>query len=151
MWAVLRLESEHLHNTEGFRRVDVIPLHFDHRLPPPSLLHRGFTEAQSLFAPSLFHCAAAPQRSYSVKGSLPFYFQPAYTARPSHRPIILSPSSGSHCREKGAEEPTERRSYVLVELFAYAAVVALLAAMSAYTRSLGQEGPVHKPAAPASG
>ena len=84
MWAVLRLESEHLHNTEGFRRVDVIPLHFDHR-------------------------------------------------------------------EKGTEEPTERRSYVLVELFAYAAVVALLAAMSAYTRSLGQEGPVHKPAAPASG
>jgi xenotropic and polytropic retrovirus receptor 1 len=31
MWAVLRLEAEHLHNTEGFRRVDVIPLHFDHK------------------------------------------------------------------------------------------------------------------------
>ena len=30
MWLVLRLESEHLHNTEGFRRVDVVPLHFDH-------------------------------------------------------------------------------------------------------------------------
>jgi len=30
MWAIFRLESEHLHNTEGFRRVDVIPLHFDH-------------------------------------------------------------------------------------------------------------------------
>jgi len=30
MWAVFRLESEHLHNTEGFRRIDVIPLHFDH-------------------------------------------------------------------------------------------------------------------------
>ena len=29
MWAVLRLEAEHLHNTEGFRRVEVIPLHFD--------------------------------------------------------------------------------------------------------------------------
>lgn len=29
-WIVLRLESEHLHNTEGFRRVDVVPLHFDH-------------------------------------------------------------------------------------------------------------------------
>ena len=30
VWLVLRLESEHLHNTEGFRRVDVVPLHFDH-------------------------------------------------------------------------------------------------------------------------
>ena len=29
MWAILRLEAEHLHNTEGFRRVDVVPLHFD--------------------------------------------------------------------------------------------------------------------------
>ena len=29
MWAVLRLEAEHLHNTEGLRRVAVIPLHFD--------------------------------------------------------------------------------------------------------------------------
>jgi len=28
MWSVLRLESEHLH-TEGFRRVQVVPLHFD--------------------------------------------------------------------------------------------------------------------------
>ena len=30
MWLVLRLESEHLHNTDGFRRIDVVPLHFDH-------------------------------------------------------------------------------------------------------------------------
>jgi hypothetical protein len=30
MWAIFRLETEHLHNTEGFRRVDLIPLHFDH-------------------------------------------------------------------------------------------------------------------------
>ena len=30
MWAIFRLESEHLHNTEGFRRVAVVPLHFDH-------------------------------------------------------------------------------------------------------------------------
>ena len=30
MWAIFRLESEHLHNTEGFRRVEVVPLHFDH-------------------------------------------------------------------------------------------------------------------------
>eukprot|EP00301_Raphidiophrys_heterophryoidea_P022258 c6459_g1_i1.p1 GENE.c6459_g1_i1~~c6459_g1_i1.p1 ORF type:complete len:428 (-),score=73.46 c6459_g1_i1:175-1458(-) len=28
MWACLRLETEHLVNTEGFRTVDVIPLHF---------------------------------------------------------------------------------------------------------------------------
>jgi hypothetical protein len=35
MWAVLRLETEHLHNTEGFRRVDVVPLHFDHAPPSP--------------------------------------------------------------------------------------------------------------------
>ena len=36
MWAVLRLEAEHLHNTEGtegFRRVAVIPLHFDRKRP----------------------------------------------------------------------------------------------------------------------
>ena len=31
MWAVFRLEAEHLHNTEGFRRVEVIPLHFDRK------------------------------------------------------------------------------------------------------------------------
>ena len=31
MWAVFRLEAEHLHNTEGLRRVSVIPLHFDPR------------------------------------------------------------------------------------------------------------------------
>ena len=30
MWACLRLENEHLHNTEGFRRVEHVPLHFDH-------------------------------------------------------------------------------------------------------------------------
>lgn len=30
MWAIFRLESEHLHNTEGFRRVEHVPLHFDH-------------------------------------------------------------------------------------------------------------------------
>jgi len=40
MWAIFRLESEHLHNTEGFRRVDVIPLHFDHA---PK---KGATEAE---------------------------------------------------------------------------------------------------------
>ena len=34
MWSVLRLETEHLHNTEGFRRIDVIPLHFDRKKPP---------------------------------------------------------------------------------------------------------------------
>jgi hypothetical protein len=32
MWLILRLESEHLHNTEGFRRIDRVPLHFDHAL-----------------------------------------------------------------------------------------------------------------------
>lgn len=32
MWAVLRLEAEHLHNTEGLRRVEVIPLHFDRKI-----------------------------------------------------------------------------------------------------------------------
>lgn len=32
MWAVLRLETEHLHNTEGLRRVEVIPLHFDPKI-----------------------------------------------------------------------------------------------------------------------
>lgn len=35
MWACLRLESEHLHNTEGFRRVEVVPLHFDHSREDP--------------------------------------------------------------------------------------------------------------------
>ena len=28
---MFRLEAEHLHNTEGFRRVEVIPLHFDRK------------------------------------------------------------------------------------------------------------------------
>ncbi len=39
MWALLRVENEHLHNVEGFRRVDFIPLHFDthsQRKPPPT-------------------------------------------------------------------------------------------------------------------
>jgi len=40
MWAVLRLEAEHLHNTEGFRRVEVIPLHFD-RKPAASAAAMG--------------------------------------------------------------------------------------------------------------
>ena len=30
MWSFFRLENEHLRNTQGFRRVDFIPLHFDH-------------------------------------------------------------------------------------------------------------------------
>ena len=29
MWSYFRLENEHLRNTQGFRRVDFIPLHFD--------------------------------------------------------------------------------------------------------------------------
>ena len=29
MWGCFRLENEHLHNTEGYRRVDIIPLHFE--------------------------------------------------------------------------------------------------------------------------
>ena len=29
MWGCFRLENEHLHNTEGYRRIDVIPLHFE--------------------------------------------------------------------------------------------------------------------------
>ncbi|KAL1495622.1 hypothetical protein AB1Y20_016490 [Prymnesium parvum] len=69
MWAVLRLESEHLHNTEGFRRVDVIPLHFDHRAD-----------------------------------------------------------------QEEPTEPEERKSSVVLELVAYAAVVVLLAAMSFYIK-----------------
>jgi hypothetical protein len=30
-WAVLRLEAEHLYNTEGFRRINDIPMHFDRK------------------------------------------------------------------------------------------------------------------------
>jgi len=30
-WAVLRLEAEHLYNTEGFRRIDNVPMHFDRK------------------------------------------------------------------------------------------------------------------------
>ncbi|RLN63466.1 hypothetical protein BBJ29_004661 [Phytophthora kernoviae] len=29
-WSFFRLENEHLRNTQGFRRVDFIPLHYDH-------------------------------------------------------------------------------------------------------------------------
>jgi hypothetical protein len=29
-WGFFRLENEHLRNTQGFRRVDFIPLHYDH-------------------------------------------------------------------------------------------------------------------------
>jgi hypothetical protein len=29
MWSVFRLENEHLHNTEGYRKIAHIPLHFD--------------------------------------------------------------------------------------------------------------------------
>jgi hypothetical protein len=29
MWSWFRLENEQLHNTEGYRRVDFVPLHFD--------------------------------------------------------------------------------------------------------------------------
>lgn len=29
-WGMFRLENEHLRNTQGFRRVDFIPLHYDH-------------------------------------------------------------------------------------------------------------------------
>mmetsp|Transcript_2823 Transcript_2823/g.5981 ORF Transcript_2823/g.5981 Transcript_2823/m.5981 type:complete len:376 (-) Transcript_2823:309-1436(-) len=30
IWSFFRLEHEHRQNTQGFRRVDVVPLHFDH-------------------------------------------------------------------------------------------------------------------------
>mmetsp|Transcript_25614 Transcript_25614/g.55321 ORF Transcript_25614/g.55321 Transcript_25614/m.55321 type:complete len:128 (+) Transcript_25614:3-386(+) len=30
IWSFFRLEHEHRQNTEGFRRVNVVPLHFDH-------------------------------------------------------------------------------------------------------------------------
>ena len=29
VWGFLRLEQEHRHNTEGYRRVDFVPLHFN--------------------------------------------------------------------------------------------------------------------------
>jgi len=29
MWSVLRVEYEHLSNTQGYRRVDYVPLHFE--------------------------------------------------------------------------------------------------------------------------
>lgn len=29
MWSIFRVENEHLFNTEGYRRVDFIPLHFE--------------------------------------------------------------------------------------------------------------------------
>lgn len=29
MWSWFRLENEHLHNTQGYRRVDFVPLHFE--------------------------------------------------------------------------------------------------------------------------
>ena len=28
-WAFFRVENEHLHNTQGYRRVEFIPLHFE--------------------------------------------------------------------------------------------------------------------------
>ncbi len=34
MWAVLRLEAEHLYNTEGWRRIDEVPMHFDRKQQP---------------------------------------------------------------------------------------------------------------------
>lgn len=29
MWSVFRVENEHLNNTLGYKRVDIVPLHFD--------------------------------------------------------------------------------------------------------------------------
>ena len=29
VWGFLRIENEHLHNTEGYRRVALVPMHFD--------------------------------------------------------------------------------------------------------------------------
>ena len=34
-WSFFRLENEHLRNIEGFRRVDFIPLHYDHGVGEP--------------------------------------------------------------------------------------------------------------------
>lgn len=47
MWLMLRLESEHLHNTEGFRRVDVVPLHFDHAETEQERATRSSKEAMT--------------------------------------------------------------------------------------------------------
>ena len=37
MWSVFRLENEHLHNTEGYRATDAIPLHYDVSRRPKGL------------------------------------------------------------------------------------------------------------------
>jgi len=41
VWGVFRLENEQLRNTEGYRRVNFVPLHFDHA--PERLTTKGWT------------------------------------------------------------------------------------------------------------
>lgn len=39
MWGCFRLENEHLHNTQNFRRVAFVPLHFETAVARVSALH----------------------------------------------------------------------------------------------------------------
>lgn len=43
MWSWFRLENEHLHNTQGYRRVDFVPLHFEtaSKVPPKKPKKKG--------------------------------------------------------------------------------------------------------------
>lgn len=43
-WSFFRLENEHLRNTQGFRRVDFIPLHYDHGVGMDALVNKDHSD-----------------------------------------------------------------------------------------------------------
>jgi hypothetical protein len=54
MWMWFRLENEHLHNTEGYRQMDFIPLHFD---PPVSKAPTRAYEGLTIILEVMFYVA----------------------------------------------------------------------------------------------
>lgn len=80
LWGFFRLEHEHRHNTEGYRRVDFVPLHFstghDHKYKKDKerigwhVLAEVFTVSAVVIAISVTSVIAAQKATLHTKGEL---------------------------------------------------------------------------------
>lgn len=65
IWSWFRLENEHLHNTQGYRRVDFVPLHFETatKATPPETKKKG---ASIIFEVIIFAIVVAAVSLFAV-------------------------------------------------------------------------------------
>ena len=57
MWSMLRVENEHLFNTQGYRRVDYIPLFFETPIAPKKTFSSLWTKLALILELSMFFVA----------------------------------------------------------------------------------------------